>query len=487
MAASGNDGTANTFTMRREARRAQAPEKRPRHWRRRLSIAGGMVGFLILVGIAWAVWFHLTFVPTLTARVNSAVLELAPRVTARLLEIHVTERDVITKGQILARLDDRELQAALRAAEADLALGKTALAVAQAREDLARSRFEAEVAVARTAVLVAKTEVASLEADLEARQRQLPMQIREASARLAEKESELARLQAGSRPEEIESARERVASAKATLALSKLEVEQSQELVSEGIDSRYILEVRKTRLETQKHALKQAELALKMLLSGAYPEEIHAAEKAVERERAALEQVKLGEQQLAKLARDIEVRKARLKEAEALLLQAEAKKADVAVAVQQTKGAEAEVQRLQAMVEGRKAALEYTEIRSPVAGIVTRVYVHVGELCRQGVMMIMISDTSKPRWIDAFVDEEDARLVSIGQKAMMAVPANSFHKIETRVTQIGLHTATLDRGAPAPQTAFNEPDRVWVKLEPVKPLDPTTVTGTTARGRIRVR
>jgi len=487
MAVSESDGTKNAYNLRRDSRRSDVPDKRPNPWMRRLMVGACLLTVAALIGGGWGVWYYVTFVPTLTARVNATVVELTPRVAALLLEVAVIERDVVEVGQVLARLDDREFVAALRAAQADLAIQQAVLAERKAREALARSRFEADVAVAEAGVTVAEAEVTGLAANLDASRQQLPEQIREAAASLAQREAELARLQMGPRSEEVASARERIASAKATLALYELEVKQSRELVDEGIDSQYILEVRKTRLQTQQHTLKQAELALELLQSGPRPEDLQAAKEAVERERAALAQVKLGEWQVAKLACDVEIRKARLLEAKTLLKQAQARAADVLVAEQQTQGAEAEVRRVQALVEGREAALADMEIRSPVAGMVTRVYGDVGEMCRPGESLILVRDSSRARWIDAFVDEEDAALVSIGQKAMMHVPANSFDKIETKVTQISLHTATLDGGAAAPATAFNEADRVWVKLVPVLPLDVSTVTGTTARGHIKVR
>jgi len=453
-------------------------------------LAGGIaLAILVAIGGLAAVWRHVTYVPTLAARVRATVVELSGKVDGRLLEVTVSEGDTVHSGQVLAGLESAELRAALVAAEAEMALRESAFRGMEAREKLAAARVEADIAVAQAQVAIARARCPSLETDLELRRKLLPEKIRRAQAVVGIQEAELKRLQAGSRPQELEASQERIAAANALLALYELEVEQSRELVGEGIDSRYVLEVRKTRLENQRHTVRQAELELALLEAGPRPEEITAAEQALVSERAALAQVQLGEGELAKLSHEVEVSRAQLVEAGARLEQAEARRAEVAVARQQTAAAEAELGKAAAAVDGRRAALREMAIVSPVDGTVTRIFAGVGEVCPKGVPILLIRDTSRSRWIEAFVDEEDACLVHVGQEAVLRVPAGSGRQVEAVVTQIGLHTETLDSGgrggATGPQ--FGQPDRVWVKLVPTGELDEDTVTGTTARGVIRVR
>ncbi|MBN2450643.1 MAG: HlyD family efflux transporter periplasmic adaptor subunit [Lentisphaeria bacterium] len=486
----GSDDTANRYDLRRQSRGGDGPSAAVSPWRRRLVFIGAVVTVLLVVGGLGVVWYQVTFVPVPWGRLRAYVVELSPRVDGRIAEVRVTEGDVVTRGQVLARLDDRELTAGLDAALAELAMRETALREMEARESLTRTRIEADVAVAAARVEVSKAEVGSLEAEVVVRERRLPEQIREAEAVLAGSRADLQALLSGPRDEELAAAQERIASIRATLALYELEYRQSRELVDVGIDSQYILEVRRTRLETQQHTLKQAELELELLRAGPKAGVIEAARKEVEKEEAAVRQVQLGKEDLVRLRCVLDVSKAELQAAEALLRQAQDRRAELAVAHEQTEAARREVLRQQAVVEGRRAVLAEVEVISPVDGVVTRVYDEVGELSSRGVPMILVRDSSKPRWIDAFVDEEDAQLVSVGQKAHLRIPSNSWNQVVATVTRMGMHTSALDRaggGESASASAVVQPDRVWLKLVPDEPLPEQTVTGTTARGRIRVR
>lgn len=489
MSAAENSNTPNSYDLRRQSRGGSVPPEKARPWRQRLLVASAVVGVGVVILSAFLVWRYVTYVPIRWARVQAAVVAISPRIGGQILSVHVKEGDTVTVGQVLVRLDDRELRSALTAAQAELAVCESAQREAQSREALVQAQVQSAITVAQSRVAVASSRVDGLTVDLKAQKLRLPEQIRAAEAAVAGKEAALRELRAGPRAEEIAAARERVASAKATLALCELEVKQSRELVTEGIDSQYILEVRKTRLETQSHTLREAELALQRLEAGSRPEEIEAAQHALDQEKAVCAQVRLGQEDITRMTSELEVRAAELREAQALLRQAEARKAELDVARQQVEAAAAEVRRQQAVVEGRGAALADVEITSPMVGTVTRVFADVGEVSRTSDALVLLADGSRPRWIDAFVDEEDARHISVGQMAVVRVPANSHRDILARVTQVGMHTATLDRSGPGVESPAGavQPDSVWARLVPDQPLDSQTVTGTTARGRIRVR
>ncbi len=480
---------SNAYALRRESRTPGTPDPAAGKWRRRLTLWGSVLGVLLVVGGISAIWYHVCHVRTLSARVRAAVLELSPRVDARLLEISVKEKQMVRQGEILARLDDSELQSALEASLAEKSIRESAYHQAEARERLTKAQVAADIAMAEAQLAVAKAERESLGAQLASLRKKLPEEIHQAETSLAKRQAEFDLLSAGSRFEEIEAAKVRVASAKETLALCELDVRQSSELVQQGIDSQYTLEVRKTRLETQKLALREAELQLAKLEAGPRKEEIEAARKGLETEEGNVRLAKLGEVEVAKLEKTLAIREAEVTEAEAQLGQAQARKEEVAIITQQVTSAKAELEKAEATVAGRRAALTDMTVVCPVDGMVTRVYVKTGELCKKASPILMVSDLSEPRWIEAYVDEKDAQSVAPGQTAVVYVPANSYDTVTAKVTQMGLHTQTLDGGGGvgAAATQYGQPDRVWVKLLPDEPLPERVITGTTARGVIRVR
>jgi len=80
---------------------------------------------------------------------------VAPSISGRVVEIYVKENQPVKRGQVLFRLDQRELQARLELAEAQLAAAQ--LAVAQARA--AYDRETANIAAARENLTFAEREV----------------------------------------------------------------------------------------------------------------------------------------------------------------------------------------------------------------------------------------------------------------------------------------------------------------------------------------
>jgi len=74
------------------------------------------------------------------------VANIAPRTTARILEIKVNAGDKVKKGDLIARLDERDIKAQENAAQAALASANAQASRAQADEQRTRSLFSKEAA-----------------------------------------------------------------------------------------------------------------------------------------------------------------------------------------------------------------------------------------------------------------------------------------------------------------------------------------------------
>jgi HlyD family secretion protein len=177
--------------------------------------------------------------PRVSGQVEATEVHVAPEVGGRVLDIPVVEGDRIRKGDLIATLDTRDADLALRGADAE-----RAQADAQLRLLLAGSRPEeiaqaqAQVTAAAGDVSASQAELAAAEADLQrfekllqsnsgsqkqrddaatgrdvARDRLASAEGREAAAREGE-----ARLRAGARREEVDAARARLAGADAQIA-----------------------------------------------------------------------------------------------------------------------------------------------------------------------------------------------------------------------------------------------------------------------------
>lgn len=172
--------------------------------------------------------------------VEATDVQVAPDVGGRLLELGVEEGDRVTAGQVVARLDTRDLELQLRRlrAERDQAQAQLRLIAAGARAEEVR-QARAQVRGADEEVQAARAEVASATSDLErfeallrshagsvkqrddaaTRREVAEARLRAAEARAAAAREVLARLEAGARREELDAARARVAAVDAQIAV----------------------------------------------------------------------------------------------------------------------------------------------------------------------------------------------------------------------------------------------------------------------------
>jgi RND family efflux transporter MFP subunit len=126
-----------------------------------------------------------------TARRRATV---SSKVTGKVLEVFVEEGQAVTKGQVLARLDDAQIRAGLEVAEAQLAAARSAAA-----EDEARLR-EAELTLERRSKLMDEKVVGRAEVDeaqatvdsLKARIAMATQQVRVAEAQVGARQTDLA-------------------------------------------------------------------------------------------------------------------------------------------------------------------------------------------------------------------------------------------------------------------------------------------------------
>jgi RND family efflux transporter MFP subunit len=111
-----------------------------------------------------------------TARRRATV---SSKVTGKVLEVFVDEGKAVKKGQVLARLDDSQIRAALAVAQAQLGAAQTGVAEDEARLKQAeltlerRSRLIAEGVVGRAEVDDAQADVDSLKARIAAARQQI--------------------------------------------------------------------------------------------------------------------------------------------------------------------------------------------------------------------------------------------------------------------------------------------------------------------------
>lgn len=183
-------------------------------------------------------------------------VNLSPKTSGQLAELLVEQGDSVKQGQIIARMDNADLQAQLIQSRANLAKAEAQLAQARAG-----SRSE---------------------------------EIGQARARLAQAEAQLAEALAGSRLEEIAQAQAQVDAAASRVNLTSARVQRNSQLAQQGAISQDQLDEVLSDDRSARASLREARRGLALLQNGTRSEEIAQRRAAVTEARQALLQMENG-------------------------------------------------------------------------------------------------------------------------------------------------------------------------------------------------
>ena len=330
-------------------------------------------------------------------------VNLSPKGSGRIAELFVEQGDRVEAGQIVARMESRDVEAQLAQAKAREASARAQLAKIEAgnrSEDIASARARLEQAEASLAQVQAGSrveEVAGARARLQQTQAGLQRlragsrveEVSQARARLAQAQARLADAQTGSVKQEIAQAQTQIDSSKAQAELTAQRVERNRPLVEEGalakdkldelikenrtaqaklIESQKRLqqlqESRESQIQQLQAAVQVEQQALKQLQNGTRSEEIAQAEAEVAEAKSKLAQVENGN-------RPEEIAKAEAAVAEAKSQLAAQENGSRPEEITQ---ARAELAEAQAQVRFQEVQLEDTKVRAPFAGVITQRY-----------------------------------------------------------------------------------------------------------------
>lgn len=183
-------------------------------------------------------------------------VNLSPKTSGRLIELRVEQGDKVEQGQIIARMDDADIQAQLIQSRANLA---------EAQAQLAQARAGSR-----------------------------PEEIGQARARLQQAEAQLLQARAGSRVEEIAQAKAQVDAAVARVNLTTSRGQRNRSLAQQGAISQDTLDEVLADDRSAKATLQEAQRRLVQLQNGSRTEEITQRQAAVAEAQQALQQLQKG-------------------------------------------------------------------------------------------------------------------------------------------------------------------------------------------------
>ena len=351
-----------------ESGRVTAPNSQPTekpHRRVPKGLILGAVGIgAIAAGIFGYRWWHYasTHEGTDDAYVAGHVHQISSRIPGTVTDVEVNDNQQVNKGELLVKLDPKDLRIELEKAQAALQTAQSQAKAAQANIGLASDTTDAKSAQARGDISDATANVSTAKAAV-------------SGAKAA-----------------IASAQASVAQADADLNKAQKDYERYSTLYKEGAVDRQQLD--------------NAEAAYKVAQA-----DKDAAERGVEQAQAQLEQAQQGVNSAnAKLA----ATKSELQQVSASGQQTEANRAQAAAA-------RAEVAQAKAALDNARQQLSYTNITAPTAGKVGSKTVEIGQRVQPGTPLMAV--VGNDYWVTANFKETQLGEIEPGEKVEVKLDA----------------------------------------------------------------
>ena len=342
-----------------------------------------VIVLVVLAGGAFAAWKYFSGVEsTDDAQVDGHINPVNAKIGGIIKAVNVKDNQEVAAGDVLVEIDTRDYQVALSRAQADLAD--------------AQANYEA----ARTGIPVASTE---------------------AGSRMSASQASLLRAQGT-----VETAQRELDAATARLSLAKARADEARANYNKTVKDRDRLrplaakdEIPQQQFDAAVAAADAAKASLDSTLAG-----ITEAESTIKAAESRITQAK-----------------GAFGEAEAQVQAANAGPQEVATTRARAQAAAARIEQAKAAVEQVKLNLEYTTIKAPVAGTISRKSVEVGQVVQSGQPLLAVVPLSDV-WVTANFKETQLDKMKPGQAATVKVDAYGGTPFKGRVESIAAATGS---------------------------------------------
>jgi membrane fusion protein (multidrug efflux system) len=333
---------------------------------------------LVVAAIGVGVWLWLTAGRESTddAQIDARVTQIAARVGGTVTKVAVNDNQLVEAGAMLIELDPRDYQVAVDKARAELADAEASGIAAQNSVPITSTTAASSMTSARGGIKQAQGGVAAAERELDAARARLTTaqaRVREADANAAKAARDVERL-------------------RGLLAKDEVSQQQFDTLVATA-------EAQKAATDSARSQVAEAEAGIRVADS-----KLTQARAGTEQAHAELQNAQTGPQQ-------VKVIKAR------------------------ATAAEAHVQQARANLAQAELNLEYTVVKAPAHGIVSRKGLNPGQVVQPGqplVPLVQIDDV----WVTANFKETQLKDVRPGQRATVTVDALGGKEFKGKVDSI---------------------------------------------------
>jgi membrane fusion protein (multidrug efflux system) len=341
----------------------------------RVRLGIGAVLLLILGAGVW-VWATAGHETTDDAQADGRVTQIAARVGGTVAKVAVTDNQLVETGTVLIELDPRDYQVAVDKARAELADAEAAAVAAQSSVPITSTTAASNVTTARGGIAQAQSGVSATEKEIEA-----------ARARLV-------------------SAQARVRETEANAAKAARDVERLRGLLVKDEISQQQFDATAAAAEAQKAA---ADLARS---------QVAEAEAGIRVAESHLAQARAGEQQ-----------------AHAELATAQTGPSQVTATKAHAAAAEARVMQARANLAQAELNLQYTTVKAPARGVISKKGVNVGQVVQAGQPMLALVQIEEV-WVTANFKETQLKDMRPGQAATIEVDAFGGRELKGKVDSV---------------------------------------------------
>lgn len=388
--------------------------------RRVVLVVAALATVAALVAAGW-IWYERRLtVTTDDAYVESTAVPVSAKVAGQVAQVLVRDDEPVVAGQVLVRLDDRDWRARAEQARAAVRIAQERHRAARARVEWGRRMVASQEAQARAAAIRASA-------------------ARESAASVLAASRAIAQ----ARHAALASARADRERAQALRDRAVQDLARARELYARELVARQFVDHAETEARAAEANLRAADERVAQA-----QRDVESAEAEVRLREAGFEPQQLG----------LRTAEARTVEARALELQTEALAREVGVREAESDLAEAQLREAEADLALALLNLEYTVVRAPMAGVVTRRAVEVGQVVQPGQALLILVGLDDV-WVVANFKETQLRRVRPGLRAEVVVDGFPDRRWHGTVQSISAGTGTRFALLPPENATGN-----WVKV-----------------------
>jgi len=335
-----------------------------------------VVVVVAVLGIGIWLWLTAGRETTDDAQIDAHLTQIAARVGGTITKVNVDDNQLVEAGAVLVELDPRDYQVALDKARAELADAEANVLAAQSNVPITSTTAVSNVTNARGGVAQAQSGVAAAEKEVEA-----------ARARLV-------------------TAQARLREAEANATKTARDVERLRGLLAKDEVSQQQFDATAAAAEAQRASADSAR------------SQVAEAEAGIRVAESKLAQAHTGEQQ-----------------AHAELQTAQTAPSQIAVTRARATAAEAHAQQARANVAQAELNLQYTTVKAPVRGVVSKKGINIGQVVQAGQPLLAIVQLDNV-WVTANYKETQLKNMRPGQRAVVDVDALGGREFRGKVDSI---------------------------------------------------